>query len=589
MSLLEELTAIFADAFEQAGLERSYGEVVVSQRPDLGQFQCNGALPAAGRAKQKPREVAQRVVDALAQPERFREVSLAGPGFINISLADDYLTEYIRRVAADSERLGVAPVREPQQTIVDYGGPNVAKEMHVGHLRASIIGESIKRLLRFMGHPVLGDIHLGDWGTQMGQVIMEIQRQQPDLPYFDEAHSGPYPETSPITMEELAELYPVASARYKEDEEFKAAARLATVHLQEGKPGYRALWQHLVTISKEALERDFAALGVHFELWHGESTVHHRIAPLLARLQAEGFIEESNGALVVPVAQEGDSKEVPPLILVKSDGAVLYGTTDLATIEERVQEFNAKQILYVVDARQGLHFEQVFRAAHKTGVAGEEVRIEHLGFGTMNGSDGKPFKTRAGGIMKLRDLITMVTDAALRRLDEVGAAQDVDATERAEIARQVGIAALKYADLSNHRTSDYIFDLERFTEFEGRTGPYLLYSAVRIKSILRKADERGFVAGALLPPAHPEERDLVVRLTHLPDVLARTCDAGAPSFLCDYAYQLALAFNRFYNACHILSEPNAAQQGSWLALCHLCLRYFALIAELLGLEIPERM
>jgi arginyl-tRNA synthetase len=460
--------------------------------------------------------------------------------------------------------------------------------MHVGHLRSSIIGDSLQRLLRFAGYRVLGDIHMGDWGTPMGQLIVELRRRFADLPYFDASYSGPYPSESPVTMEELAELYPVAAARYKEDEETRAAARQATAELQQGRPGYRALWQHFVDVSIASLKRDFAAIGVYFDLWYGEAHVHDRIAPLLARLQAEGYIEESNGALVIPVAEATDTKEVPPLILVKSDGGVLYSTTDLATIEERVRDLEADVILYVVDARQSLHFEQLFRAARKTGIA-DGVQMEHLGFGTMNGPDGKPFKTRAGGVMRLKELIAMVTNAAMQRLDEMHLAEELDKVERAEIARKVGLAALKYADLSNHRTSDYIFDLDRFTSFEGRTGPYLLYSAVRIKSILRKAEERGITAGNLRPPAHPDERALMLTLTLFPDAVQRALETRAPNHLAEFAYHLALSFNRFYNTCHILSEENSAQQGSWLALCQVALGEMEQLAYLLGLEIPERM
>lgn len=588
MTLLQTLSRIFADAFDAIGLSREYGEVVVSQRPDLGQFQCNGALPAAGRARRKPRDVAQSVIDAVGPTEIFADLSIAGPGFINITLTDDYLADYVRDLVHD-DRQGCPEVAKPQKIVLDYGGANVAKEMHVGHLRSSIIGDSLRRLLLFVGHHVLGDVHLGDWGTQMGQVIVELARRQPDLPYFDPDHQGPFPDASPVTMEELAEIYPAASARCKTDEAAMEAARQATVELQQGRPGYRALWQHFVDVSVEALKRDFEALNVYFDLWYGEAHVHDRIPAMLDRMRATGCTDVSEGALIVHVEREEDRKDYPPLILVKSDGGVLYGTTDLATIEERVQDMRAERILYVVDARQSLHFEQVFRAARKCGIADEDVVLEHLPFGTMNGPDGRPFKTRAGGVMKLRDLIEMVTEAALQRLQEADIAQDVEAAERERIAQQVGVAALKFADLSNHRTSDYVFDLDRFTSFEGRTGPYLLYSAVRIKSILRKADERGLAAGALLPPAHEAERDLMLHLTHFPEVVARTVETYAPSFLCDYAYNLALAFNRFYNACHILSEEDASQQASWLALCELCLAMFVRITDLLGMELPDRM
>lgn len=594
MSLIEILTELFSDAFEACGLERSYGQVVISQRPDLGQFQCNGALPAAGRMKKKlkkkvnPRMIAQQVVDALAQPEIFKNISLAGPGFINITLTGEYLTTYIRELAKD-ERFGIKKVAEPKRVVVDFGGTNVAKPMHVGHLRSSIIGDSLQRLFRFMGHDVVSDIHLGDWGTQMGMLIIEVERNDPDLIYFDGEYEDPYPDESPVTIDELAAMYPVVSARCKEDESERERARQATVQLQQGRPGYRALWRHFVDVSIVALKADFMKLGVIFDLWYGESDVHERIDPMLTSLKENGHAQLSQGALVIHVSEASDNKEMPPLILVKSDGGVLYGTTDMATLDFRIQELKAETILYVVDARQALHFQQVFRAAYKSGVVSQDVVMKHLGFGTMNGKDGRPFKTRAGGVMRLSDLIKMVTESALARFEEVGAAKEATDEERAVIAKQIGLAALKYADLSNHRASDYIFDLERFTAFEGRTGPYLLYSAVRIKSILRKAEQQGLQAGELIPSIHEAEQDLMIRIASLPEVMERTIEGHAPNFLCEYAYTLALAFNRFYNACHILSEENQAQQASWLALCELCLKEFELITHLLGLELPERM
>lgn len=588
MSLLSLLSDQFATAFAACGYDRAYGEVVISQRADLGQFQCNGALPAAGRAKEKPRDVAQKVLDALPDRTMFKDLSLAGPGFINITLTDDYLTEYLRGLV-ENPRFDVIPTPTPKKIIVDFGGMNVAKEMHVGHLRSSIIGDSLQRLLRFQGHHVVSDIHLGDWGTQMGQVIIGLQETRPDLPYFDPAFTGPYPVESPLTMEELADLYPQAAARYKTDEDFKARARQATVELQKGRPGYRALWQHYRDISVETMQREFAVLGIHADLWYGEAQVDPRLQPMLKWLTEQGYTEVSDGAVVIPVQEAGDGKEIPPLLLVKSDGAVLYATTDLATIQERVEALHAQRILYVVDQRQSLHFEQVFRAAKKTAIAPEGVELAHLGFGTMNGPDGRPFKTREGGIMLLRDLIGMITEQAYKRMEEVGAAKELPEGERAAIARQVGVATLRFADLQNHRVSDYIFDIERFSSFEGRTGPYLLYSAVRIQSILRKAEERGFEPGLLLPPANADERDLLIRLTLLPEVIERMAEGYAPNFLCEHAFLLAQQFNRFYNSCHILTESNLRQQASWLQLCELCLRQIQLIADLLGLEIPERM
>jgi arginyl-tRNA synthetase len=585
-SLLSTLTDIFADAFASLGLDRSYGEVVVSQRSDLGQFQCNGALAAAKAQKSNPRVIAQSVLDELQRREIFRELSLAGPGFINITLTDEFLAGWMEDVARD-ERLGVPAVEKPRNIVIDYGGANVAKSMHVGHLRSAIIGESIKRVLRFMGDNAIGDVHLGDWGLQMGQLIVELRREQPELPYFDPDYPGPYPEESPVTIEHLEVLYPQASKRAKEDPTVMEEARIATMELQQGRPGYRALWRHFVDVSVAALKRDYASLGVHFDLWLGESDTQEGIPEMVERLRAEGYVVPSEGAEVIHLPPQGEEKEINPLILVKSDGGVMYGTTDLATIEQRVKELHAEVILYVVDARQAHHFQQVFRAARITGIAGG-AELEHIPFGTMNGPDGKPFKTRAGGNMRLSDLIRMALDEAAKKMVEARIAIDYPVEEREEIARKVGIAAVKFADMINHRTSDYLFDLDKFTRFEGRTGPYLLYAAVRIKSILRKAAEQGFEPGAILPPGE-RERELVLTLVGLPEAIDMAYRTRAPNYLTEYIYNLAQAFSRFYDKCHILSEENAKLRASWLGLVQLCLREFELALDLLGIEIPERM
>ena len=486
-------------------------------------------------------------------------------------------------------RRGYAPTTTPRKFIVDYGGANVAKPMHIGHLRAAIIGESVKRLAHFAGHHVLGDVHLGDWGLQMGQVIAELADRHPDWRYFDAGFSGPYPDQSPITMAELDEIYPTASQRAKNDPAFMELARQATVELQAGRAGYYALWQHFVNVSVASLKADYADLNVHFDLWLGESDTQSLLDELIARLKNAGYAHESEGALVVDVTEPEDKKELPPLLLVKSDGAVLYGTTDLATIELRVQELNAETVLYIVDKRQSLHFDQVFRAARKTGIAPAGLGLEHLGFGTMNGKDGKPFKTRAGGVMKLRFLIEMVTEKARERLAEVEAAQGYPADEKEEIARLVGVATLKFADLSNQRTQDYVFDLDRFSAFEGRTGPYLLYTATRTKSILRKAIVEGFTASALIAPADEIERALLLKLAEFPDVVESAFDQRMPHHLCEYAYTLGNAFNRFYHEHHILTESDRAQQGSWLMLAQFSMETLELVLDLLGIDVPQRM
>lgn len=587
-SIRAQLTEIVSAVVTDLGYDAQYGEVVTSNRPDLSQFQCNGALAAAKRYGRKPRDIAQEIADRLSADPRFQEVSLAGPGFINLSLTDEFLVAQIRGAAVDP-RWGHQPMAEPERILVDYGGANVAKPMHIGHLRTAIIGESLKRLTGFVGHQVTGDVHLGDWGLQMGQVIAEVRDRRPDLPYFDVDFSGPYPDQSPVTIQELDEIYPAASKRAKENPEFMEAARRATVELQEGRPGYRAFWQHLVNVSIAELKRDYTDLNVHFDFWLGESDAHELVEPLVERLKNEGFAYISDGALVVDVAQEDDNREIPPLLLVKSDGAMLYATTDLATVEYRVEEMQVDRILYVVDQRQSLHFEQVFRASHKTGIAPERVHFEHLGFGTMNGADGKPFKTRAGGTMKLRYLIDMVTEKARERLAEVETAQNYPPAEKEEIARMVGVATLKFADLSNQRTQNYVFDLDRFSAFEGRTGPYLLYTATRTKSILRKAAEEGLTVGPLQAPADEIERALLLKFTEFPDVVETAFNQRMPHHLCEYAYTVATAFNRFYHEHYILVESDPVQQASWLAVAQATVDLLSLVLDLLGIEVPERM
>jgi arginyl-tRNA synthetase len=585
-SLKEFLTTSFANAFEAQGLARKFGEVVASQRPELSQFQCNGALAAANLQKTNPRDLARRIADAVEPRDAFAEVSLAGPGFINISLSDEFLAAQVQQLADDA-RLGCAPATEPQHILIDFGGPNVAKPMHVGHLRSSIIGDCLQRLCRFMGHRVISDIHLGDWGTPMGMLIHELQRRQPHLPYFDPACAGPYPAEPPVTISDLQEMYPSVVARCQEDQGEMEAALQATVELQQGRAGYLALWRHFVAVSVKELKADFVSLGVTFDLWRGESDYHEHIPAMLEKLQANGHAQLSEGALVIPLAHVNGQKEMPPLILLKSDGGFLYGTTDLATLFERVEDFRADQILYVVDGRQSLHFKQLFQAAGQIGLT-QGVKLEHLGFGTVNGLDGKPFKTRAGKVMRLKDLIALVITEAFKRLDETGLAKDYSETERSDVARKVGLAALKFADLMNHHTSDYSFDLEKFTRFEGRTGPYLLYTAVRIKSILRLAQEKSLLSGPILPPT-PAERALMLALCQLPDAVQNAYENYAPNHLCDFAYSLGREFNRFYDQCHILSEADPARQLSWLALAQLCLAELELLLSLLGIETPERM
>lgn len=584
--LLADLSAAVARAFVAEGFDPSLGSVQVSDRPDLGQFQCNGALAAAKAVKAPPRPIAERIAVRLRGEEIFSRVQIAGPGFINLDVADCVLAAKTAELAAD-DNLGAPATGTGRTLVIDFGGPNVAKPMHVGHLRASIIGDSLQRLFRANSWRVLSDVHLGDWGLPMGQLIAEIGHRGIAPTYFDANYSGPYPAQSPVTMEQLEEFYPAASAACKADAGRLKEAREATADLQAGRPGYRALWRHFFEISEQGLEREFASLGVHFDLWKGEADVDALIAPMIEDLTKRHLAERSEGALIMAVAEAGDRREIPPLMLLKSDGAVLYGTTDLATVIDRVRAYDPDLILYVVDQRQHLHFEQVFRAARRAGLNGKTV-LEHAGFGTVNGADGKPFKTRAGGVMKLHDLIAMATDEAGERLKEQGLAADYSSEERAQIARSVGLAAIKFADLANVRTSDYVFDLARFTRFEGRTGPYLQYAAVRIRSILRRADTGGLARSG--PGIYSEEeRRLILMLLALPDTLSAAESRRAPNVLCDYAFSFAQEFSRFYAAHHILSETDSALRAARLGLCDLTLRVLVKVLAILGIDVPERM
>jgi arginyl-tRNA synthetase len=585
-ALVAELSAIASAAFAAEGVPAKFGQVQASDRPDLAQFQCNGALAAAKEAKTNPRAIAEKVAARLKANPLFAKVEIAGPGFINLDLTDAALAE---RAAAmmKNESLGAPETGKGKTLVIDFGGPNVAKPMHVGHLRSAIIGDCLQRLFRANSWSVVSDVHLGDWGLQMGQLISEIGQLGIAPAYFDENYKGPYPDEAPVTMDDLEVLYPQAAAACKADPARLDAARRATFELQAGRPGYVALWQQFVKVSEIGLKREYGSLGINFDLWNGEASVDPLVAPMVEDLKSKGLAVESEGALVVPVVESDDKKEIPPLILLKSDGAVLYGTTDLATIIDRVKNYNPDLILYVVDQRQHGHFEQVFRAARKAHLNGKAM-LEHAGFGTMNGPDGKPFKTRAGGVMKLFDLIAMAEEEAQKRLAEAGLAAEYPEEERRDIARKVGIAALKFADLSNYRLTDYIFDLARFTRFEGKTGPYLQYAAVRTRSILRKAQDEGF--GDAAPAVRsPEERSLVLQLLCLPEAMQSAEDKRAPNVLCDYAFTLAQAFSRFYAEHHILSERDSNLRAARLGLCRLTVDTLTHVLGLLGIEVPQRM
>lgn len=582
-SLLQDLSALVSAAFEKAGLEARHGQVQVSGRPDLCQFQCNGAMPAAKAAGLKPRDAAEKVRALLLSEPVFAKCELAGPGFINLDLSAAWLGDRARGLAEDPS-LGW-PKLDSGPLLLDFGGPNVAKPLHVGHLRSAIIGDCLQRLHRRLGATVLGDIHLGDWGTQMGMLIEAVREEQPALPYFDADLSGPYPAESPVSLADLERLYPAMSARCKDDAALATLARSATQALQAGRPGYRALWRHFVDVSILAIRHDFAELGVGWDLWLGESDSQAGIPAMLTDLEARGVSAQSEGATVIhldPIA----NTETPPLLLVKKDGGYLYGTTDLATLRERVGS-GSKRLLYVADKRQSLHFAQVFQGAEKAGYL-QGARAEHVAFGTVNGKDGKPFKTRDGGVMRLQALIGMARDEAAQRLAESGIGKDFPEPEQAEIAQKVAIAALKFADLSNHRASDYAFDIEKFTQFEGKTGPYLLYACVRMRSILRKAEERGFRPGPVQDPG-PDELGLWLALMGVPEALERAAAESLPHVICECAFELSQRFSAFYQASNILREEDAAKRGSWLSLTRNSLNALEALLDLLGISTPGRM
>ena len=582
--LIDKLTAAVSEAFAQAGYDAACGKVTVSNRPDLCEFQCNGAMPAAKAAHKAPIVIAGEVAARLQDSAVFSFAEAVNPGFLNLRLREDYLATHVEEMRR-SERPGVAGNAEERTVVLDYGGPNVAKPLHIGHLRSAIIGESIKRIYRYFGNTVIGDIHLGDWGLQMGLIIAELRERQPDLPYFDDDFTGEYPVEAPFTISELEEIYPTASAKSKTDEVFAKKAHEATCFLQNHKRGYYALWQHIMAVSVADLKRNYENLNVSFDVWKGESDAEAYIPPMLEKLEARGILQESEGAKVIPVAEEGDKKEIPPCILVKSDGATLYATTDLATIVQRMEDYHPDKILYLTDKRQSLHFEQVFRAAKKSGIVPESTQLQHIGFGTMNGKDGKPFKTRSGGVMRLETLIADITDYVEKKILEN---QTLSPEEAAQTARIIAVAALKYGDLSNLAAKDYIFDLERFSAFEGNTGPYLLYTIVRIKSILSRYD--GDPAELSIAAADSTEaKALQLELAQMPDQLAMAYRDSAPNTVCAYAYELAGAVNKFYHETRILTEPDPVRRQGYVALITFAKRALEECIDLLGFSAPERM
>ena len=581
--IAEELAA----AFEAAGYDRNYAKVTLSNRPDLCEYQCNGAMAGAKAYHKAPIMIAQDVVAKLEGSGCFCDVQAVNPGFINLKLDERFVADYLDEMETD-EDLGLNKTDNPKMIVIDYGGPNVAKPLHVGHLRSAIIGESVKRISRKMGHNVLGDIHLGDWGYQMGLIITELKERKPELPYFDENFKGEYPAEAPFTISELEEIYPTASGKAKEDEEYRERALPATYSLQNGHKGYTAIWNHIMHVSVNDLKKNYANLNVDFDLWKGESDAQAYIPDMIERLKKEGFAHVDDGALVIDVQEESDTKEIPPCMIQKSDGASLYGTTDLATLVQRVEDYHPDKVIYVVDKRQELHFVQVFRAAKKTGIVPSETELKFLGFGTMNGKDGKPFKTREGGVMRLENLITEIQEEMYKKITDN---RTVEEEEAKNTAKTVGMAAIKYGDLSNQASKDYVFDVDRFTSFEGNTGPYILYTIVRIKSILNKYQEEGkAVTGLKVNQQSGEsEKALMLALVKYNEMMENAYEELAPHKICAYIYDLANAFNHFYHETKILAEENEAKKQGYIALLILTKKVLESCIDVLGFEAPERM
>ena len=592
--ILDLITDEVTKAFTECGYDAKYAKVTLSNRPDLCEYQCNGAMAAAKDYKKAPFMIADEVAEKLAANKIFAMAESVKPGFLNLKIDEAYLADYVAKMQEDDGRFGCEKTDAPKTIMIDYGGPNVAKPLHVGHLRSAIIGESVKRIGKFMGHNVIGDVHLGDWGLQMGLIITELKARKPELVYFDEAYTGEYPEEAPFTISELEEIYPTASGKSKEDEAYKEAAMQATFELQHGRRGYQALLKHILNVSVTDLKKNYANLNVSFELWKGESDAQPYIPDMVQKMKDDGFAYISDGALVVDVKEDTDTKEIPPCMILKSDGASLYNTTDLATMVWRMKDYNPDEIIYVVDKRQELYFTQVFRCARKTGIVKPETELKFLGFGTMNGKDGKPFKTRQGGVMRLEHLISGINEEMLAKIQENQKTKEnlgISTEEAENTAKTVALAAIKYGDLSNQASKDYIFDIDRFTSFEGNTGPYILYTIVRIKSILNKYHGLGKdESGAAIEPAHSKgEKDLMLELSKFNAVMENAFEETAPHKICSYIYDLANAFNSFYHGTKIMSEENEAVQKSYIRLLELTKSVLETCIDVLGFSAPERM
>ncbi len=586
--ILDAISREVVNAFQDNGYDGKYGKVTLSNRPDLCEYQCNGAMAAAKEYKCAPFMISDKVADSLKDNPMFEAVDSVKPGFLNLKLHPGYLAGYLQEMAEDSERLGCTKCENPRTIMIDYGGPNVAKPLHVGHLRSAIIGESVKRIGKFMGHTMIGDVHLGDWGLQMGLIITELKERKPELIYFKEDYEGEYPQEAPFTIGELEEIYPMASAKSKEDDDYKEMAMQATYELQHGRKGYQALLGHILDVSVSDLKRNYENLNVSFELWKGESDAQPFIPDMVQKMKDDGYAHISEGALVVDVKEESDTKEVPPCMILKSDGASLYNTTDLATIVWRMRDYQPDEIIYVVDKRQELYFTQVFRCARKTGLVKPETELKFLGFGTMNGKDGKPFKTREGGVMRLEYLVDEINEEMYKKITDN---HTVEEEEGRKTAKMVALSAIKYGDLSNQASKDYIFDVDRFTSFEGNTGPYILYTIVRIKSILKKYQAKKSLPemAKILPAQSQSEKALMLEISKFNSMMESAFADTAPHKVCAYIYDLSNAFNHFYHETKILAEQDEMVQAGYICLLELTRRALEICIDVLGFEAPERM
>ncbi len=589
--IIDVLQEVMEGGFEQAGYDKKFGFVTVSNRPDLCQYQCNGAMAAAKQYKMAPFQIAEKVVEAVKENDVFEKIEMVKPGFINITVSGKLLVDFGKAMMTE-EKFGIPAPEKERTVVIDYGGANVAKPLHVGHLRPAIIGESVKRICRFMGDKVIGDVHLGDWGLQIGLIINEVRHRQPELPYFDADFTGEYPKEAPFTISDLEQIYPHASGYAKEHEDYMQEAQQITAQLQEGHPGYIALWQHILSVSIEDLKKNYDKLDVHFDLWKKESDAQPYIPDMVEKMKADGLAYMSEGALVVDVTEEGDKKELPPCLIVKSNGASLYATTDLATIVEREKLFQPDEIIYLADKRQSLHFTQVFRVAKKAKITRPEVGLVFIGFGTMNGKDGKPFKTRDGGVLRLQALREQINEEVYKKMMEN---RDYEETEAREISETVGLAALKYGDLSNQASKDYIFDIERFASFEGNTGPYILYTIVRIKSLLAKYSQNGGSVTEkgevekLMTPDSRSEINLYLTLAKFGDMMEAAYNEKAPHKICQFIYELSENFNHFYHENSILANENEEQKASYIQLLILVKNVLEQCIDLLGFQAPEKM